>query len=393
MSIFYRLWLILPLEHPPVESFLRYDLFKPCMESFTFIALMKLPFLIFDLFTGFLIYRIVREVSPNPEVPQVAFTLWMLNPYTTILVEADGTIDIVSTCLTVLSVYAFMRCRFIVSGVVLAVATAARFWPLIIVPVYLVLLLKRGEGRLKGVGKLIFGFSSVTALAVLPFVVRYGSTFIGELWLMPSRGQSVPEFTWFLGHQASSPALPLMSISIVAIAYIVHLFVICSFWRIKGGSILDGVEVPLLVFLAFSHWNRYYSVWVLPFLTVDYAVNREKAGRRVYGILLAVYFACAMIYAGRWIFNGAFFIAPLTPQIARFKEAFSTTWMAISNSKLITPTPGERLLENFARSIMAGITVILAGFTILRNSVETPISLTRLKSIFPLEAGRGDRGA
>lgn len=388
MNLFYRLWLILPVEHPPVSSFLRYNLFKPSVESFAFVAVMKLPLLLSDLATGLLIYKIVKEISDDPKAPRIAFTLWILNPLSTILIEMDGTIDIVSTCFTVLSVYAFLKRRVLISGAVLAVAAIARFWPLTVIPIYLVVLLRRGERRLRGMGKLMLGFSSIMALAVCPFVAWRGFSFIEELWLMPSKGQSVPEFTWFFGHLASTSSIPLAATSTIAVAYVIHLFLIRSLWRLRDASILDGVEIPLLLFLAFSHWNRYYSIWVLPFLTVDYAVNRDKAGRRIYGILLAVYFICIMIYAGRWIFNGAFFLAPLTPQIAWFKEAFSRAWMAISNSKTITSTPEERILENLARSIMAGISIIIAGYITLRNLTETPISLTHPRLSPPLK-GRG----
>lgn len=388
MNLFYRLWLILPVEHPPVNSFLRHDLFKPSVESFAFVAAMKLPFLLFDLATGFLIYKIVKETSHGPKAPRIAFTLWILNPLSTILIEMDGTIDIVSTCLTVLSVYAFLKRRILISGAVLAVAVIARFWPLTVIPIYLVILLRRGERRLRGIGKLMLGFSSIMALAACPFIAWRGSSFIEELWLMPSKGQSVPEFTWFFGHLASTSSIPLTATSTIVVAYVIHLFLIRSVWRLRDDSILDGVEIPLLLFLAFSHWNRYYSIWVLPFLTVDYAVNRDKAGRRVYGILLAVYLTCIMVYAGRWIFSSAFFLAPLTPQIAWFKGAFSTAWMAVSNSKLITSTPEERILENLARSIMAGISIIIAGYITLRNLTETPIPLTRPRLSPPLKRSR-----
>lgn len=343
MHLPYRLWLSLPIKHEPVGRLLRHGYFAATLEATLYLAVMKLPMLLFDGLTGLLVYKMVKEHASRDEAKLAAW-LWFFNPYLTVAIEMDGTIDIVSAFLAAASSYLLVKKRFFLSGLLLAVASAARFWPLALLPIYLIILSKGGDRR--GSATLILGFLGAAALLLYPFASVGRLSALKALYALPAEHK---ELTWFLGYLISSWGWRI-SVGVVACLYFLQAFLIHSRWRPSLAGAWDGAFAVLSSYIAFSYWNRYYTIWVAPFAIADYAMNRGKHGKLEYTILFAMFWlGMALFNFSIWWIPSLFYVHPYTGWLAKAASSVKNFGLQ-ETSSLLTSTLG--------RSILAGATII-----------------------------------
>lgn len=347
MNLPFRVWLLMPIPHPSVYNFLRYDFFSATTEAFLYVGLMKLPMLIFDGLTGLIIYKIVKIYTLKKEA-LTAVWLWFFNPYLTIAIEMDGTIDIVSVFFTSTSIYFFIKEKFSLSGVLLAVGSIARFWPLTLTPFYLIVLICRKTW------KNLIAFALSFLITILVFITHIalinGLKVFQDLYDMLISYAAEHEFKWFLGFNISG--LNKVTINIVSLFYILQAFLTLKFWRKNLKTILECAFLVLLVFTAFAYWNRYYTIWVTPLLIIDYALNNvakheKKLNYKVLFILFWV--GLALFNFSLWWIPPLFFIYPYTKWLSNLDIAFKA-FGAKEFSSLLIPT--------FGRSISAASALI-----------------------------------
>ncbi|HID17739.1 TPA: hypothetical protein EYP26_05550 [Candidatus Bathyarchaeota archaeon] len=283
----------------------------------------------------------------------------VFNPYLTVAIEMDGTIDIVSTFLAAASSYLLVKKRFFLSGLLLAVGSAARFWPLALLPIYLIILGK--GGRRRGRAALILGFLGAVALLLYPFVSAGKLSALKALYGLPAKHK---ELTWFLGYLISGWGWRT-SVGVVACLYALQAFLIHSRWRPSLARAWDGAFAVLLSYIAFSYWNRYYTIWVAPFAIADYAMNREKHGRLEYTVLFAMFWlGMALFNFSIWWIPSLFYVHPYTGWLAEAVSSVKNFGLQETSSLLIS---------TLGRSILAGATIaylLKINFRNFRASLE-----------------------
>jgi uncharacterized membrane protein len=116
---------ILVLNYPPLIYwyFGFFDLF------FTGIfGLLKLPYLIFDLLLGFLLYKMVE-----PRKALLAFGIWVFNPISLYATYMMGQFDIIPAFFSVLSVYFALKNRLTWATLALGTAIAFKLYPIFLI--------------------------------------------------------------------------------------------------------------------------------------------------------------------------------------------------------------------------------------------------------------------
>ena len=350
MSIPYRFWLLLPVDHNWIYS--DYS-FIPSSSGYLLVFLFKLPLLVFDIFTCILIYRMVSFLSADRRIPVIAALIWLLNPYLTIGIEMDGTIDIVSTCLVVFATYMFIRSRYLFSGASLAVASMARLYPIALFPFYAALLWKnRG---IRGAAVMIISYVAPIALIAVPVLMMYGAgkvMFVDyQLYDVQPTIYNVFRETafWFYGFMPGVASSSGIMISSVVTALTIFAMLILMKKNTDTLMVLDSTLLVFLTYFGLSHFNRFYTIWVIPFLTVDLALKWRDIHGKVYKVFYVLFFVTAFLYnSAYWWFESMFFFQEYPPDVYLLVQSLKDTLLF------------GGLGTTFVQSIFAGTCIVYA---------------------------------
>ena len=140
----------------------------PVMPAALFI--LKIPYLIFDLLLGLLLYKIYSS--------RKILLFWLFNPLNLYLIYILGNFDIVPVTFTFLSFYFLRRHQLALSGLALGIAVAFKAYPLLILPFFLFYY----PFSLKKFITYLIAFSLPLALTVIPFFgnTHFWSSFFGS---------------------------------------------------------------------------------------------------------------------------------------------------------------------------------------------------------------------
>lgn len=175
--------------------------------------------------------------------------------------------DLLGICLLVIALLLFQRGRdgFAAGG--LALATCAKFFPIVVLPI--VLALRLAEGRRRSAA-LIAGVFTATTLAVnLPFALTgAGSIRANWSYFFTYTDQRPPDGTiWnpLLGHAADVVAVPLFAAGLAAIV-----IVALAARNRPGGALIPASAAALLwIFATAKVYSVQYSLWIFAALAID----------------------------------------------------------------------------------------------------------------------------
>lgn len=366
MKAITMLWGALPMNHPNLENTIGFWYVVPNASTITLLMMQKAPLLIFDAATAVMIGRIVAEYA-SAKVAQQAVLLWLANPYITLTTEMWGTWDIVSAFLLLIAVAAFAKSRFLESGISLGLGIAAKMYPLLALPIFLMFLTRErirsslqfmigvvGAYFVTGAIPMILGERSRTSAATLGQVSYFG----GNVW-----GYSLDFYN--------------IEISILVVAGVLFVFGYFLLWKPRRTSILEAVICLYLLVFAFTYWETQFLLNLLPLLTVFYF----KAGKKKLPFVTYMSSALAFVllnFAFYWTSWGHsfFFIPNYTPFLQHYSDLllFIAGWPIASgtvNSILLTPI----------RSIFVGVSLYYFFWIFAKNSDRGALSRSlRLES-------------
>ena len=175
--------------------------------------------------------------------------------------------DLLGICLLVIALLLFQRGRDGLAAGGLALATWAKFFPIVVLPI--VVALRLAEGRRRSAA-LIAGVFTGTTLAVnLPFALT-GSGSIRANWsyFFTFTDQRPPRATiWhpLLGHGADLVAVPLFAAGLAAIV-----IVALAARNRPGGALIPASAAALLwIFATAKVYSVQYSLWIFAALAID----------------------------------------------------------------------------------------------------------------------------
>ena len=259
-----------------------YDRFMGYEHLYRVIFLMKVPYVIADLACAWVIAQLVPRRQQF-----AALALWLLNPLVIFSSAIWGRHDSVAILLVLLSLLAARRSTDagrLVGLVLLGIATLSRFFPAVIVPLFLLAFRRNTRQLLAFVGLL----GGMVALVELAAIATSGKS---AILTVLSSYQHV-EY-WF------DAGVLLRLDDWMAIFPI--LWLLGLFWLLERGMTVD--EYPtfsaaafLLVF-AFTFFHPHYAVWLVPFLAIVIPAS-PVAGRLV--AYHALQIICVFAYSLQW---------------------------------------------------------------------------------------------
>lgn len=258
------------------ERFLAYD------HLYRAIFLMKLPYVVADLACG---WTLTRLVPASKRLAVAAF--WLLNPLVIFSSAIYGRHDSVAILLVLLSVVAARRATDsgrVVGLALLGVATLTRFFPAIIVPLFL-LAFRRTTRQLALFLGLLVGLVGLVELA--------GLATSGKSTILTILSTYEHFQYWF------DAGLYLRFddwIFLFPVVYVVALLWVSERGMTPEEYVPFSAAAFLLLF-SLTFFHPHYAIWIVPFLALTIPLSPDARRLTMYH---AIQIVCILIYSAQW---------------------------------------------------------------------------------------------
>jgi len=307
-------WLALPIDHPNLSGSLGFWYYNPTPSVTLLVLMLKVPAIVADALSGFLVYRIVLMGTNSRKNAYRGFKIWFYNPLVLLLGEMFGSADIIATMLVLVCVYYFLKERYLVSAIFLVLGTAFRTYPLLMLPILVVSLYQREERRRRNMSIFLTGVLAPIAAAIICLVVIFGARFLFEI----IAGQS--DYWFFLGYFIwLADTSHDVQIATTIIMLVLVLLLIYSHKALRKGhldpsnkdnDVLSYLFLFYLALLAFSYWHPQFLLWVIPFVTID--VGLRKSSMKLFVLFTLTAALGSLTYYGFYFsaWGNALFLIP-----------------------------------------------------------------------------------
>jgi len=285
MNGIYRLWLLLPIDHPKLDVWLMaLKSFPEGPAGYLLVALLKLPILVFDILCGVVLYKIFQVKGVTRQRALTFFTLWILNPYTTLFAEMDGTVDIAVLFFSLLTVYLYVKRRALLSSIPLLLGVTVKLYAILVLPVVGVCSLLQARRRV---------FTALLAAAVAGAALY--------TWWVSSTGVNVLltflNYTPLTFNISEILLTPYDSRVGLATAFgILYLLLIYFFWNRETLQAQAGEAffAFLLCYFAFFNWWPSYLLLLVGFMLLWVGVTGKGKRFTVFLLIIAFLFELTM---------------------------------------------------------------------------------------------------
>ncbi len=238
----------------PPAIYLYHGLFRFLFDGISSPFLLKLPYFIFDLVIGILLFKL-------SERKVLAFTLWMFNPVSLYATYMMGQFDIIPTCFIVLSIYFAVKNRLEWAALSLGFGIAFKIFPVFLV-IPLIIFGKNYMDKLK-----------LLILAVLPYILS----------IIPYISSHSFRATALFANQSSKSLYANIPVSGGESIILFPTFLILFYLFIWGKKVFaTKIEiwklyaVPLFLFFIFTHYHPQWLIWLTPLLILDLVLTQSK---------------------------------------------------------------------------------------------------------------------
>jgi Gpi18-like mannosyltransferase len=248
--------------------------------------ILKAPFILADMGIAILLHALVIKTGGSWRQAVAVMSLWLFNPFAIFVSSIHGETDALSVFFVILSIYFLQQSKLVRSFTSLLVGGMFKYYPLLLLPIFVMFSWKQSNRRGKILGLIILitiPFVNFVPLLLDPLsrnrffsgltssVVPSSESFPWSLWVLP----------WFVG-------LNLSSLNFSAALFLAVVFF--SFW-ISFARVLvkrkfrlelpDVLRYYLIIIMAFVVLNPIsnpqFLLWILPLLLYfSFAMNKEK---------------------------------------------------------------------------------------------------------------------
>lgn len=297
-----------------------------------YLMFLKLPLLAADLFIAFLLLNYFKDKEKGKE----AFTLWLFNPFTIILIYAFSNIDIYAVLLTVIAFLFIKKNQIIKASIFLGLAISFKLYPLLFVPF---LFLKAKDIKEKIMTTVLP--VSIFIATIVPF---WSEAFVKSA-LVSGLSTRIfgPSFEIGFGE-----SMVLGAMSLVTMFFFAYLYG-------KKIKLFNYFIVLLLIVFSFSHFHISWLLWIAPFLVI-LVVNKKDLGLpvffwSVFAVLIPLFYADRSMSISLYrIYTNWFDLLP-TPftLIQKFYDPYA--------------------FQSLLHSALAGISIVLS-YVLLRKDIK-----------------------
>ncbi|MBL7060616.1 MAG: hypothetical protein ISS13_02130 [Actinobacteria bacterium] len=234
--------------------------FNSSYNVFTAIALFKILYLVFDVACMFLILRL--SFDDKPENKLRAFKFWMFNPIVIFVLYIFARHDIIGIFVTIVALLLAKKNRKYWAIIVLAFGIALRFFPIMILPLFVFYLARTKKDYI------ILSLVGVSGLATVELFsyFYFGRSVIFSLL-------NTQHFDFIL-----SSKLELINHDRIFIFVAVYIIIILSFLHIKRKNfdiLLNYGAIIYLAYVSLCYFHPQYMLWTVPFLIIIF-VRRKS---------------------------------------------------------------------------------------------------------------------
>jgi len=234
--------------------------FVSSYNVFTVLALLKVLYLMFDLLCMFFILRL--SFDNDAEGRLNVFRYWMFNPVVIFVLYVFARHDIMGVFATIIALILAKKDRKYWSIIVLALAIALRFFPImLLLPIIIYLARSKKDYILLSV----IGVSGLAGIEAFSNVY-YGKSVIFSLL-------NTQHFSYIL-----SSKLDLIihdRIFIFVAAYFLIIFSFIHSGKKSFDILINYGAIIYLAYVALSYFHPQYVLWTVPFLVVIFARKRR----------------------------------------------------------------------------------------------------------------------
>ncbi len=227
---------------------------------FTALTLFKDLYLIFEMLCMFFILRLSYDNEPGGRLN--IFRFWMFNPVVIFVLYVFARHDIIGIFATIIALLLAKKDRKYWSIIILALAIALRFFPVMMLPLFIFYLAKSKKDYLILTSIGISGLIGVELFSYFYF----GKSVIFSLL-------NAQHFDYIL-----SAKLDLIIHDRIFIFIAVYIIIILSFLHIRKKSfdiLLNYGAIIYLAYIALCYFHPQYVLWTVPFLIVILARRRS----------------------------------------------------------------------------------------------------------------------
>ena len=215
------------------------------------LALFKFPYLILDIACMFLVMRLLYDTQPLKRLK--VFKYWALNPLVIFVIYLFARHDIIGICVTIVALLLAKYRKKYWAIVVIAVAIAIRFFPIMILPLLIIYLARKKRDYIILFSIGIAGLIGIEAFSYLYF----GRSVIFSLL-------NTQHFDYIL-----SAKLNLIIHDAIFIFIVAYIILILHFLHQKKKTFklfLSYCAIVYLLYVSTSYFHPQYLMWAIPFL-------------------------------------------------------------------------------------------------------------------------------
>jgi len=288
-----------------------------------YLILLKLPLLLVDFAVAFILLKLFKDKKEGEQ----AFTLWLFNPFTIILIYAFSNIDLYAVLLTLIAFLYIRREKLLIASVFIGLAVSFKLYALLFVP-FLFLKAKNTKEKILSVIIPI----SIFMITIIPFL---SPSFVNSALLSGLSTRIFgPSFTIGFGE------------SIVMGLFLMTALFFGGFVNDRKVHLFNYLVSILLIIFSFSHFHISWLLWIAPFLAI-LVVKRPVLSVPIF--FWAVFaMAVPLFYSDRSMTISLFRI------YTTWYDMLPTPFLVIQ--KFYDPFVFQSMLH----SVLAGISVVIA---------------------------------
>jgi len=254
-----------------------FEIFVTNPYVFRTLFLFKVPYLVFDLGCAFLFLHIFKDTKKGLG----AYKFWITNPIVIFATYIAARYESVAIFFILLSLYYAKNNSSMRSLLSLGTSIILRFYPLILLPFFIMVRGGKVWGRLK------LAFWGILPLGALIILTRF--------FHQPSVEGSFVR----LGHvkyflEMKFPLIYSDVVFVFVVGYVLILLFSSSYAKYSFERLWKPILVVLLLFFATCHFHVHYFLWLIPFLTLQVVEDRR------FSRLFAIQVLCFIVYTFQW---------------------------------------------------------------------------------------------
>lgn len=236
---------------------------------FRYLFILKLPYLILDFATAIILMNLFEDNKKK----RTAFTLWLLNPFSIVLIYIFSNIDIFPVFLTVLSLYFSKKNRIVIASLLIGLAAGFKAYPILFLP-FLFFYAQGLKQKVLAIAPGLIAFLAVIA----PFLK---STGFQQSTLASGLTTRIISPTFAIGFNES---LIIAMISLGALFF--YAFNLENF---KFEKLPQFYLAGLLLIFSSIHFHIQWLLWMIPFIIIIGVVHNRLLSSMFFLLSIAIF--------------------------------------------------------------------------------------------------------